>query len=108
TPILEKIGSFTSVKYGENSEKDISFKIIADHIRTVAFAIGDHALPSNEGRGYILRRLIRRATRYARQLDINKSFIYEIVPIVGDIMVYVYPEVTVQKDQIIKIIKNED
>src|SRR5690625_7530565 len=64
TPILEKIGSFTSVKYGENSEKDISFKIIADHIRTVAFAIGDHALPSNEGRGYILRRLIRRATRY--------------------------------------------
>src|SRR5690625_372906 len=108
TPILEKIGSFTSVKYGENSEKDISFKIIADHIRTVAFAIGDHALPSNEGRGYILRRLIRRATRYARQLDINKSFMYELVPIVGEIMVDFYPEVTAQKDQIMKIIKNEE
>src|SRR5699024_6105442 len=56
----------------------------------------------------ILRRLIRRATRYARQLDINKSFMYELVPIVGEIMVDFYPEVTAQKDQIMKIIKNEE
>ncbi len=99
-PILDKIGSFTAIKYGDNVEKDISFKIIADHIRTVAFAIGDHALPSNEGRGYILRRLIRRATRYAKQIDINKPFMYQLVP--------VYPEVSAQEEQIMKIIKNEE
>lgn len=107
-PILNKIGTFTSDKYGENEEKDISFKIIADHIRTVSFAIGDHALPSNEGRGYILRRLIRRATRYAKQININKPFMYELVPVVGDIMKDYYPEVAQQKEQIMKIIKNEE
>ena len=107
-PILDKIGSFTAIKYGDNVEKDISFKIIADHIRTVAFAIGDHALPSNEGRGYILRRLIRRATRYAKQIDINKPFMYQLVPVVGEIMKDYYPEVSAQEEQIMKIIKNEE
>lgn len=107
-PILNKIGTFSPYKYGENEEKDISFKIIADHIRTVAFAIGDHALPSNEGRGYILRRLIRRATRYAKQINISKPFMFELVPVVGDIMKDYYPEVTDQKEQIMKIIKNEE
>ena len=107
-PILKKIGTFSPYKYGEDEEKDISFKIIADHIRTVAFAIGDHALPSNEGRGYILRRLIRRATRYAKQINISKPFMFELVPVVGDIMKDYYPEVTDQKEQIMKIIKNEE
>lgn len=107
-PILNKIGSFTALKYGDNDEKDISFKIIADHIRTVAFAIGDHALPSNEGRGYILRRLIRRAIRYAKQIDIDKSFMYQLVPVVGEIMKDYYPEVAAQEEQIMKIVKSEE
>ena len=66
--------------------RDIAFKVIADHIRTVAFAVGDGALPSNEGRGYVLRRLLRRAVRYAKKLDIESPFMFELVPVVGEIM----------------------
>ena len=69
-PIIKKTEELANVPYGKATETDAAYKIIADHIRTVAFAIGDHALPSNEGRGYILRRLIRRAVRYAKQIGI--------------------------------------
>src|SRR5699024_4295446 len=85
-----------------------SYKIIADHIRTVAFAIGDHALPSNEGRGYILRRLIRRAVRYAKNIGIEKPFMYKLVPTVADIMYSYYPEVKEQQDHIMRIIQVEE
>src|SRR5699024_11939563 len=69
-PIIEKVEEFAHTKYGKDQACDSAYKIIADHIRTVAFAIGDKAIPSNEGRGYILRRLIRRAVRYAKTLGI--------------------------------------
>jgi alanyl-tRNA synthetase len=71
-PIIRAVEQFTDVKYGADKETDVSFKVIADHIRTVTFAVGDGALPSNEGRGYVLRRLLRRAVRYAKQIHINK------------------------------------
>lgn len=92
------------------SEEDINtpFKVIADHIRTVAFAIGDGALPSNEGRGYVLRRLLRRAVRYAKQIGIEKPFMFELVPTVGEIMVDFYPEVTEKCEFIQRVIKNEE
>lgn len=61
----------------------MAFKVIADHIRTVTFAVGDGALPSNEGRGYVLRRLLRRAVRYSKKLNINRPFMFELVPVVG-------------------------
>ena len=73
--------------------KDVAFKVIADHIRTVSFSIGDGALPSNEGRGYVLRRLLRRAIRFAMKLGINDPFMYNLVPVTGDIMKDYYPEV---------------
>lgn len=107
-PIIHKTEEYTNMKYGESAETDTSFKIIADHIRTVAFAIGDHALPSNEGRGYILRRLIRRAVRYAKKIGIEKPFMYKLVPTVGDIMKSYYPEVQEQETYIMNIIKVEE
>lgn len=107
-PIIKKTEEFTHVTYGDAKETDTSFKIIADHIRTVAFAIGDHALPSNEGRGYILRRLIRRAVRYAKHLGIEKPFMYKLVPTVGEIMQSYYPEVSEQQEYIMNIIRVEE
>src|SRR5699024_6690725 len=85
-----------------------AYKIIADHIRTVAFAIGDSALPSNEGRGYVLRRLLRRAVRFAKQIGIEKPFMYKLTTVVGNIMKDYYPEVNEQKDYIERIIKIEE
>ncbi len=107
-PIMHAIEKFSEEKYGADEQKDTAFKVIADHIRTVAFAIGDGALPSNEGRGYVLRRLLRRAVRFAKQLGINKPFMFELVPVVGEIMQDFYPEVTDKKEFIMKVIKNEE
>ncbi|AZV44507.1 alanine--tRNA ligase [Peribacillus asahii] len=107
-PIIRAVEQFTDVKYGANKETDVAFKVIADHIRTVTFAVGDGALPSNEGRGYVLRRLLRRAVRYAKQININEPFMLELVPVVGEIMKDFYPEVLEKKDFIAKVVKNEE
>ncbi|MGE7623258.1 alanine--tRNA ligase [Viridibacillus sp. NPDC096237] len=107
-PIIEHTERISGEKYHVDASKDEAFKVIADHIRTVAFAIGDGALPSNEGRGYVLRRLLRRAVRYAKQLGIEKPFMYELVPTVGEIMVDFYPEVKEKQDFIQRVIKNEE
>jgi alanyl-tRNA synthetase len=107
-PIIRTTEEISGSKYGVEKEIDVAFKVIADHIRTVAFAIGDGALPSNEGRGYVLRRLLRRAVRYAKQIGINRPFMYELVPVVGEIMDDFYPEVKENRDFIEKVIKNEE
>jgi alanyl-tRNA synthetase len=107
-PIIRATEKISGVNYGGDKEKDVAFKVIADHIRTVAFAVGDGALPSNEGRGYVLRRLLRRAVRYAKQININRPFMYELVPVVGEIMHDFYPEVKEKSDFIQKVIKNEE
>lgn len=95
-------------KYGESADINISFKVIADHIRAVTFAIGDGALPSNEGRGYVLRRLLRRAVMHGKKLGIDQAFMYQLVPVVGEIMKSHYPEVLAQKDFIAKVIRTEE
>jgi alanyl-tRNA synthetase len=107
-PIIQATEQISGKKYGVNKETDVAFKVIADHIRTVAFAVGDGALPSNEGRGYVLRRLLRRAVRYAKQIAINRPFMYELVSVVGEIMVDFYPEVKEKADFIEKVIRNEE
>ena len=107
-PIIRHTETFTNVKYGENEETDVSFKVISDHVRTVTFAIGDGALPSNEGRGYVLRRLLRRAVRYAKKLQIEKPFMYELVPTVGEIMKSFYKEVSEKQAFIQKVIRTEE
>ncbi|WP_414050283.1 alanine--tRNA ligase [Macrococcus animalis] len=107
-PIIEQTEAISGKKYRTNKADDVAFKVIADHIRTVSFAIGDGALPSNEGRGYVLRRLLRRAVRFAQKLDINKPFMYELVDIVASIMKPYYPDVDNNKDFIKKVIKSEE
>ncbi|MDF1510656.1 alanine--tRNA ligase [Robertmurraya sp. DFI.2.37] len=107
-PIIRATEEISGVTYRQQEETDVAFKVIADHIRTVAFAVGDGALPSNEGRGYVLRRLLRRAVRYAKQININRPFMYELVPVVGEIMADFYPEVKDKTEFIQKVIKNEE
>jgi len=107
-PIISATEGMSGTKYGERKEDDKAFKVIADHIRTVAFAIGDGALPSNEGRGYVLRRLLRRAVRFAKQIGINRPFMFELVPVVAEVMVDFYPEVKEKTEFIQKVVKNEE
>ncbi len=107
-PIIQATEEISGSKYGSSKEHDVAFKVIADHIRTAAFAIGDGALPSNEGRGYIIRRLLRRAVRYAKQIGIERPFMYELVAVVGEIMADFYPEVKENRAFIEKVIKNEE
>ncbi|MDO1605904.1 alanine--tRNA ligase [Lactobacillus sp. YT155] len=108
-PLIKKVEELSDhKKYGVDKKDDISFKIIADHARTVSFAVGDGALPSNEGRGYVIRRLIRRAVLNGKKLGIDGSFLYQLVGIVGDIMASYYPEINNQQDFIEKVIKSEE
>ncbi|MGG2118276.1 alanine--tRNA ligase [Bacillus bombysepticus] len=108
-PMIGATETISGEKYRNGDlEKDMAFKVIADHIRTVTFAVGDGALPSNEGRGYVLRRLLRRAVRYSKKLNINRPFMFELVPVVGEVMKDFYPEVLEKKDFIAKVVKNEE
>ncbi len=107
-PIIQKIEEITKQKYGASEQVDTAFKVIADHVRTVAFAIGDGALPSNEGRGYVLRRLLRRAVRFAKELNMNRPFIYQLVPVVAHVMKDFYPEVNEKSDFIENVIQTEE
>lgn len=107
-PIIKKIEEISNTSYGKSNEEDTAYKVIADHIRTVSFAIADGALPSNEGRGYVLRRLLRRAIRFSKDIGLEKPFMYELVATVGEIMKDHYPQVLQQKDYIEKIIKIEE
>lgn len=107
-PILNKIENLSQKTYGEDEKQNIAFRIIADHVRTVTFAVADHANPSNEGRGYIIRRLIRRAVRFAKELDIHEPFMYKLVSVVADIMESYYPETRAEQSYIEKVIQQEE
>ncbi len=108
-PMIEETESLSgTVKYGQDPKLDVSFKVIADHSRAITFAIGDGALPSNEGRGYIIRRLIRRAVVNGQKLGIQGPFLYKLVAVVGKVMQAYYPEVLEQSDYIAKIVKSEE
>lgn len=106
--IINEVEVVSGKKYLENETQDIAFKVIADHIRTIAFAIADGALPANEGRGYVLRRLLRRAVRFSQTLDINEPFMYKLVDIVAEIMEPYYPNVKEKADFIKRVIKSEE
>lgn len=106
-PIIKEVEKLSGHTYDQDGD-NMSFKVIADHIRALSFAIGDGALPGNEGRGYVLRRLLRRAIMHGRRLGIHETFLYKLVATVGHIMESYYPEILEKRDFIEKIIKREE
>lgn len=106
-PILHEISSLTDTDYNPD-ESGMAHRVIADHIRMLTFSISDGALPSNDGRGYVLRRILRRAARFGRNLGMREAFIYKLVPIVVRIMGEAYPELHDRVAYIQKVIKSEE
>ncbi|MBT7372847.1 MAG: alanine--tRNA ligase [Candidatus Marinimicrobia bacterium] len=104
-PIIHKIESLSDFSYKENP---IPFRVIADHIRMLCFAIVDGALPSNEGRGYVLRRILRRAARFGRSIDLAEPFLFKLVPTVGEVMGSIFSEVVDKRSHIEKVIRAEE
>ncbi|MFC3790493.1 alanine--tRNA ligase [Paenibacillus sp. GCM10012307] len=107
-PIIDRTCEISGIAYGKREDHDIALKVIADHIRTVAFSVGDGVQPSNEGRGYVIRRLLRRAVRYGKNIGIDRPFLFELTATVGDIMGVYYPEVVEKREFIERIIRVEE
>ncbi len=107
-PIINFVAQNAGVKYQQNHKIDLALKVIADHMRALVFMIADGIMPSNEGRGYVLRMLLRRAFRYGRSLNFDRPFLFEIAPVVIDMMQDVYPELTTSENQICQIILSEE
>ncbi|MBT8350436.1 MAG: alanine--tRNA ligase, partial [Deltaproteobacteria bacterium] len=107
-PIMRKAQDLSEKKIGESKEADVAMKVIADHSRAAAFLIGDGVFPSNEGRGYVLRRIMRRAIRYGRNIGLTKPFLHETASVVFDIMKDAYPELNEASAFITNVIKNEE
>ena len=106
--IIGEIAKVSGKKYGEDKRADISFRVITDHIRAMTFMISDTIVPSNEGRGYVLRRLIRRAARHGRKLGIERAFLYEIADMVMDSWGDQYKELKENRKSIKEIIRREE
>ena len=106
-PIMERIGELCGQDYHTTNEQ-MAFRVIADHVRMLTFSIADGGLPSNEGRGYVMRRILRRAARYGRKLNLREPFMYKIVPRVVEIMGDVYPEIRERMEHVQKVIKAEE
>ena len=109
TPLIEKISQLSGLKYGEDKKVDIAMRVIADHVRTIAFSIADSQLPGNAKAGYVIRRILRRAVRYAYTfLGQRSAFMYRLVDTLIDSMGEAYPELPSQRDLIMKVIKEEE
>ena len=103
---MEKV---SGVQYGLNEETDIALRVIADHVRAIAFSIADGQLPSNNGAGYVIRRILRRAVRYGYQtLGLKESFLSELFIVLVDLMGEKFPEIKQQQDLVYKVIREEE
>ena len=108
-PIIKKIGEISGFTYGEDEKRDIAMRVIADHVRTIAFSITDGQLPSNAKAGYVIRRILRRAVRYGYTfLNRHEGFMYKLLPVLIEVMGDSYPELIAQKTLIEKVIKEEE
>ncbi|MBN1795803.1 MAG: alanine--tRNA ligase [Sedimentisphaerales bacterium] len=110
TTLIEAIGKITGQRYGqsETDRKDIAFRVIADHLRTVTFAITDNCTPSNEGRGYVIRRILRRAARFGRVLGMQEPFIYKLVPTLTELMGDAFGEIRERQQFVQTVIESEE
>jgi alanyl-tRNA synthetase len=119
-PLFEALERLSGRRYGstlprpgtagetEQERADVAFRVIADHIRTLSFAIADGILPSNEGRGYVLRRILRRAVRYGRNLGFRQPFFHRLVGVLADTMGDVFPEIRARREQVEEVIRQEE
>jgi alanyl-tRNA synthetase len=107
-PLTRHVARIAGKKYGADPEADVSIRIIADHSRATAFLIGDGVLPSNEGRGYVLRRIMRRAARHGKKLGLSKPFLCDVVRMVAAEMSGVYPDITRSLDYIARVVLTEE
>jgi len=105
-PIIKKIEEISGHRY--EGDAAIAMRVIADHVRTLAFAIGDGVVPSNDGRGYVLRRLLRRAVRYGRKLDLKKPFMTDLLPVLEGMMKEIFPELETHREDIMRAIQAEE
>ena len=109
TPIINEISQLSGIKYGENEKCDIAMRVVADHLRAVSFAITDGQLPSNNGAGYVIRRILRRAVRYGYTfLKFNEPFVYKLLPVLVREMGEQYPEIKAQEMLVSKVIFEEE
>ena len=108
TPIISRISEISGRKYGAGGEADIAMRVIADHIRALTFAIADGALPANEGRGYVLRRILRRGARFGRNLGLHEPFLYKLVATLVSTMSHVFPEIKEHQQHIERVVKGEE
>jgi alanyl-tRNA synthetase len=119
-PLFDRIEKLSGKRYGstlppagttgttEQEKIDVAFRVIADHIRTLSFAIADGVIPSNEGRGYVLRRILRRAVRYGRSLGFHEPFFYKLVSVLADSMGQVFPEIRAKHEHVEEVIQREE
>jgi len=109
TPLLNKIAEMAGLKYGQDDQKDIAMRVIADHIRAVAFSIADGASPGNDGRGYVIRRILRRAIRYGwDKLGFKEPFFYKLADVLANQFKDVFPEMEAQKEYVTNVVKSEE
>jgi alanyl-tRNA synthetase len=108
-PLFRRMEQLTGLRYGADPAADIAFRVCADHVRALSTAIADGALPSNEGRGYVLRRLLRRASRFGRQrMNMKQPFLFDVVPTVAEVLGGAFPELRAREEHIRTAIKSEE
>ena len=110
TPLLERLSELSGKGYtgGDEQQVRIPMQVISDHARMLTFTIGDGALPGNEGRGYVLRRILRRAVRYGRMLGFEEPFLHRLTPVLVDTMGYIFPEIVERQEHIERVIRGEE
>ena len=106
--IIRATEALTSIRYGHSVESDVSFRVIADHVRAAAIVIADGVVPTNDGRGYVLRRIMRRALRHGRLIGFEEPFFWRVAESVVSLMGAAYPELKERKDYLTEVIRTEE